>query len=133
MNLISGNRETSSRLPALAYSPRKLSKRPAPSHPFWFLVASADATLAFAENGVCKRKAKNAKERLTFWPIETGQKATLCSHFFACSAPRGSVPKQLRRQPGNRQRRRLKSIGSAARHKNITRRCASVKSAITGF
>jgi hypothetical protein len=32
MNLISGNRETSSRLPALAYSPRKLSKRPAPSH-----------------------------------------------------------------------------------------------------
>jgi hypothetical protein len=31
MNLISGNRETSSRLPALAYSPRKLSKRPAPS------------------------------------------------------------------------------------------------------
>jgi type I restriction enzyme, R subunit len=30
--LISGNRETSSRLPALAYSPRKLSKRPAPSH-----------------------------------------------------------------------------------------------------
>jgi hypothetical protein len=32
MNLISGNRETSSRLSALAYSPRKLSKRPAPSH-----------------------------------------------------------------------------------------------------
>ena len=31
MNLISGNRETSSRLSALAYSPRKLSKRPAPS------------------------------------------------------------------------------------------------------
>ena len=31
MNLISGNRETSSRLPALAYSPRKLSKRPAPA------------------------------------------------------------------------------------------------------
>src|ERR1700751_5804034 len=32
MNLISGNRETSSRLPALAYSPRKLSKNPAPAH-----------------------------------------------------------------------------------------------------
>src|SRR5207302_861418 len=32
INLISGNRETSSRLPALAYSPRKLSRRPAPSH-----------------------------------------------------------------------------------------------------
>ena len=31
MNLISGNRETSSRPSALAYSPRKLSKRPAPS------------------------------------------------------------------------------------------------------
>src|SRR5205807_5647478 len=31
INLISGNRETSSRLPALAYSPRKLSRRPAPS------------------------------------------------------------------------------------------------------
>ena len=31
MNLISGSCETSSRLPALAYSPRKLSKRPAPS------------------------------------------------------------------------------------------------------
>src|ERR1700738_447331 len=31
MNLISGDRETSSRLSALAYSPRKLSKRPAPS------------------------------------------------------------------------------------------------------
>src|SRR5437660_2995111 len=31
MNLISGNCEPSSRLPALAYSPRKLSKRPAPS------------------------------------------------------------------------------------------------------
>ena len=31
MNLILGNRETSSRLSALAYSPRKLSKRPAPS------------------------------------------------------------------------------------------------------
>jgi hypothetical protein len=36
MNLISGNRETSSRLSALAYSPRKLSKQPGPSHPFWF-------------------------------------------------------------------------------------------------
>ena len=33
INLISGNRETSSRLPALAYSPRKLSRRPAPSQP----------------------------------------------------------------------------------------------------
>src|SRR6201987_3600534 len=32
MNLISGNGETTSRLSALAYSPRKLSKRPAPSH-----------------------------------------------------------------------------------------------------
>ena len=32
MNLISGNCETSSRLPALDYSPRKLSRRPAPSH-----------------------------------------------------------------------------------------------------
>src|SRR5437016_7067354 len=32
INLISGNRETSSRLPALAYSPRKLSKQPGPSH-----------------------------------------------------------------------------------------------------
>ncbi len=32
INLISGNGETSSRLSALAYSPRKLSKRPAPSH-----------------------------------------------------------------------------------------------------
>jgi hypothetical protein len=46
MNLISGNGETSSRLPALAYSPRKLSKRPAPSqsyHLSWsaHLVAAA--------------------------------------------------------------------------------------------
>src|SRR6266550_8604306 len=32
MNLISGNRETSSRLTALAYSPRKPSKQPGPSH-----------------------------------------------------------------------------------------------------
>src|SRR5712675_1669418 len=32
MNLIPGKRETISRLPALAYSPRKLSKRPGPSH-----------------------------------------------------------------------------------------------------
>src|SRR5882672_5497490 len=32
MNLISGKSETISRLPALAYSPRKLSKPPAPSH-----------------------------------------------------------------------------------------------------
>ncbi len=31
MNLISGKSETISRLPALAYSPRKLSKRPGPS------------------------------------------------------------------------------------------------------
>src|SRR3984893_11738908 len=34
MNLILGNRETRNRLSALAYSPWKLSKRPAPSHSF---------------------------------------------------------------------------------------------------
>jgi hypothetical protein len=37
----SGKSETISRLPALAYSPRKLSKRPGPSH-------NTQADLAFA-------------------------------------------------------------------------------------
>src|SRR5882762_4399451 len=49
MNLISGNRETSSRLPALAYSPRKLSKRPAPSQ-YWSLLTGR--MLLLTVNGI---------------------------------------------------------------------------------
>jgi hypothetical protein len=49
MNLISGNRETSSRLPALAYSPRRLSKRPAPSQ-FDYRVKEKKQNLLAAAN-----------------------------------------------------------------------------------
>src|SRR4029077_17703578 len=49
MNLISGNRETSSRLPALAYSPRRLSKRPAPSR-FDYRVKEKKQNLLAAAN-----------------------------------------------------------------------------------
>ena len=53
MNLISGNSETSSRLPALAYSPRKLSKRPAPSQCGSSLRRRDHARLLTSASGGC--------------------------------------------------------------------------------
>src|SRR5580692_5543071 len=63
MNLISGNRETSSRLSALAYSPRKLSKRPAPSH--WIVRCKPDTEFWMVV--ICKPEPRRARAPCSGW------------------------------------------------------------------
>lgn len=48
-------------------------------------------TLAFAENGVCKRKGKATKDHLRNWgrPLGGADYELISSFGFTCSAPRG--------------------------------------------